>query len=152
MKIVSACLVGINCKWDGKNKLVLKLVKELKTGKLLPLCPEQLGGLPTPRPPCGILNATGGEVIAGKAKVIDCKGENHTRKFLKGSREVLRIAKELGVKEAVLRKASPCCGVGKTWQMRKRKNGYKNYLVNGDGVLTALLRKNGIKVLSEREA
>lgn len=149
MKIVSACLVGINCKWNGKSKRTPKLVKELKEGKLLPLCPEQLGGLPTPRPSCGIFGGTGKDVVVGKARVIDHKGKSHTRNFLKGSREVLRIAKELGIKEAILKKTSPCCGVGKTWQMKKRGKGYRNRLVNGDGVLTVLLRKNNIKIISK---
>ena len=149
MKIVSACLVGINCKWNGKSKCLPKLVEEVKKGKLLPLCPEQLGGLPTPRPPCGIFGGTGKDVIAGKAKVIDHKGKIYTRKFLKGGREVLRIARDLGIKEAILKRTSPCCGVGKVWRMTRKEEGYRNRLVDGDGVLTALLRKGGIKVSSE---
>jgi len=150
VKIVSACLVGINCKWNGKSKPIPKLVREQKEGKLLPLCPEQLGGLPTPRPPCGLLGGTGKDVWAGKAKVIDHQGKSYTRKFKKGALEVLRIAQELGIKEAVLR-TSPSCGVGQTWQMRKVREGYRCSRVGGDGVLAALLRKKGFKVLSANE-
>jgi len=150
MKMVSACLVGINCKWNGKSKPNKKLIKELKEGKLIPLCPEQLGGLPTPRPPCGIFGGTGKGVLTGKAQVVDTKGNSYTEPFLKGVNETLRIIKELDIKEVILRE-SPTCGVNRTWQALKTKDGYKNILVRGDGVLAALLRKNGIKVISERD-
>lgn len=151
MKLCSACLVGINCKWNGKSNSIPKLIKKFRTGELLAICPEQLGGLATPRPPCGILNATGKEVIINQAKVINHKGKNYTKEFLKGSKKVLKIAKELGIKEAILKRTSPCCGVKKTWQMRRQGNKYKNYLVDGDGVLTALLKRNGLKVISEKD-
>jgi len=144
-------LVGINCRWNGTSSRIPKLIKELKEGKVLPFCPEQLGGLLTPRSPAGILNGVGGDVLTGKTKVINKKGDNLTRQFLKGAREVLRIANEIGVKEAVLKKTSPCCGVGKVWRMSRENGKLRNRLVDGDGVLTALLKKNGIKVISERD-
>lgn len=151
MKIVSACLVGINCKWNGKSNPAPKLIREFKAGKLLAICPEQFGGLTIPRSPCGILNATGKEVIDNQARVVDHKGKDYTQEFLKGSKRVLRIVKELNIKEAILKRTSPSCGVGKTWQMKKQDNKYKNRLVDGDGVLTALLKRNGLKVISEKD-
>jgi uncharacterized protein YbbK (DUF523 family) len=151
MKIVSACLVGINCKWDGKNKCIPKLKEKFLKSELLPLCAEQLGGLPTPRNPSGILNGTGEDVICGKCKVVNNKGEDVTKEFVKGAQEILRIAKETGIKEAILKKTSPSCGIGKTWQMSKIEGKFSNELVDGNGVLTALLKQNGIKVISEKD-
>lgn len=127
------------------------MIKELKEGKVLPLCPELLGGLPIPRPPAGVLNGTGKDVWDGKATVIGKNGQDFTKEFSKGSKEVLRLAKELGIKEAVLKKISPCCGVGKVWRMSRKGKKLSNRLINGDGVLTALLKKNGITVKSERD-
>lgn len=135
--------------FNGKNKLVPKLEKEFKSGKLLPLCPEQLGGLSTPRLSCGILDGTGEDVLSGKSKVINHHGKNLTKKFLKGSKEVLNIAKKLRINKAILKRTSPCCGAGKTWQMKKSGDTYKNRLVNGNGVLAALLKESGIEVTNE---
>jgi uncharacterized protein YbbK (DUF523 family) len=153
LKICSACLVGIKCKWDGKSKPTLKLIEMLKKGNLLPLCPEQLGGLTTPRPPCGILHGTGVDVIEGKADVIDKKMRVYTKQFIKGAEEVLRLAKNFSIDEAILKSTSPCCSSGgKVWQISKQETGkYVNKLVPGDGVLTALLKKNGIGVKSEKD-
>ena len=151
MKIISACLVGINCKWDGKNKCIPKLREQFLKGELLPLCAEQLGGLSTPRAPSGILGGTGKEVITGECKVINSNKEDVTKQFLKGAYKILDIAKVMGIKEAILKKTSPACGVGKTWKMSEVKGELSNTLVEGDGVLTALLRKNGITVSSEQD-
>ena len=151
MKIVSACLVGINCRWNGKGESIPGLVKEFQQGKLLPICPEQLGGLSTPRSPAGVLNASGDDVLSGKTVVVNKEGEDVTEQFLKGANEVLRIAKRLGIKGAVLKRTSPCCGVGKVWRMSRKNGRFSNRLVNGDGVLTALLKKNGIQVTSEKD-
>lgn len=151
MRIVSACLVGINCLYNGKNKCHEKIRKMFENGDLIPVCPEQMGGLPTPRTPQGILNGTGIDVIEGNHKVINKKGEDVTKQFLKGANEILNIAKSLGIKEAILKKTSPACGVGKTWQMSKNNGKLKNTLVDGDGVLTALLKRNNIKILTEEE-
>ncbi len=151
MRAVSACLVGINCRNNGTSRCVPGLIKELREGKVLPLCPELLGGLPTPRPATGILGGTGKDVWAGKAIVISRNGKDFTKQFVKGAKEFLRVIKELGIKEVVLKKTSPSCGVGKVWRMSRKDNKLSNKLVDGDGVLTALLKKNGIIVKSERD-
>jgi uncharacterized protein YbbK (DUF523 family) len=140
MKIVSACLAGINCKYNGKNKLNRKIRKLVKEGKAIPVCPEQLGGLPTPREPAN-LTADGKDVLGGKAKVLTNSGKDVTESFIKGAKEVLRLAKILKVKEAILKARSPSCGCGKTW--------INGRIVKGDGVTAALLRMNGIKVCAE---
>ena len=151
MKLVSACLVGINCKWNGKNEYNEKLRQEFLDGKLLPLCAEQLGGLPTPRAPSGILDGTGKDVICGNCRMVNNYGEDVTKQFTRGAYEILNVVKDMGIQEAILKKTSPSCGVGKTWQMSKEEDKYVNNLVDGNGVLTALLKENGIKVYSEED-
>jgi uncharacterized protein YbbK (DUF523 family) len=140
MILVSACLVGVNCKYNGKNNLNKKIRKLVKSGKAIPVCPEQLGGLPTPREPAN-LTADGFDVLKGKAKVLTESGKDVTINFVKGAREVLKLAKLLGAKKAILKARSPSCGCGKTWISGK--------VANGDGVTVALLKRNGIKVYSE---
>lgn len=136
MKIVSACLAGINCKWDGEsnpNEFVMKLVRE---GKAIPICPEQLGGLPTPRKPAE----------QKETKVITRDGDDVTEEFIKGAEEGLKIAKLCNCEEAILKARSPSCGCGKIY------NGiFIKKLINGDGIFTKLLKQNGIKVLTEEE-
>jgi uncharacterized protein YbbK (DUF523 family) len=140
MILVSACLVGINCKYNGKNSLNKKIRKLVRSGKAIPVCPEQLGGLPTPREPAN-LTGDGFDVLRGKAKVLTESGEDVTINFIRGAREVLKLAKLLGVKKAILKARSPSCGCEETWISGK--------VANGDGVTAALLKKNGIKVYSE---
>lgn len=142
MLLVSACLVGINCRYDGSNILNEDLLKKIKTEDFVPVCPEQLGGLPTPRPRTSINNGTGEDIIIGKAKVLDINGNDVTKEFLKGAQEALKIAKLLGVKTAVLKENSPSCGVNFTNSEFKK--------VKGIGVLTALLKSEGIKIFSEK--
>ena len=126
--LISACLLGINCRYDGTNALNKKLIKRYAKECLIPVCPEQLGGLPTSR--------TEAE-IRGK-DVIDKSGRVVTKEFKKGAKEVLKIAKLFGAKKAVLKEKSPSCGV---------KLIYKNgKLVKGQGITTRLLKDNGIEV------
>lgn len=141
MKIVSACLIGINCRYDGKNKLDRQLLEVFKRGDLLPVCPEQLGGLPTPRVPAEIVDGDGYDVLDGKAKVINRINEDVTENYVRGAIEVLKIVKFLDIKEAILESKSPSCGSGKLYDEPSGN------LIKGDGVLTAFLRRNGIHVV-----
>jgi len=138
MKIVSACLVGINCRFDGKNKLDRHLLEVFKKGELLLVCPEQLGGLPTPRVPAKIVDGDGYDVLDGKTKVINEKNEDVTENFVRGATEVLKIVKLLNIKEAILESKSPSCGSGEIYDEASGCS------IKGDGVLTALLKRNGI--------
>ena len=136
MKIVSACLAGINCKYDGKNNVnetVLRLVKE---GKAIPVCPEQLGGLSTPREKSEIRNG----------RVFTASGKDETGAMLKGAEETFRIARLVGAKEAILKSRSPSCGKGQIYD-----GSFSKKLVEGNGVTAELLLRNGIKVVSEKE-
>jgi len=149
--LVSACLAGIKCNYRGRcrtNKKVLELVKK---GIALPVCPEVLGGLPTPRSAARILSKDrdydGNDVLDRKTIVITEEGEDVTENFIKGAYKVLEIAKKYNIKAAYLNQYSPSCGHGKTLGGNQH---YKKY-VSGDGVTTALLKRNGIKVYTDKE-
>lgn len=149
MKLISACLVGINCKYDGKNNLSdldPEILGEYKQGKLIPVCPEQLGGLSTPRIPAQIQNASGEDVLDGKAKILTEKGINLTEQFIKGAKEVLKIAKALNIKEAIFKQRSPSCGCGQIYDGTFTKT-----VKEGNGITTALLKRNNISVTTEED-
>jgi len=111
--LVSACLIGLNCRYDGKTKENREIVDLLKSGlKLLPICPEQLGGLCTPRAASQISGGDGFDVINGNAKVIQLEtGVDVTKNFLKGAKEVILITNLFYIKKAYLKAKSPSCGV-----------------------------------------
>lgn len=140
MKLVSACLLGINCKYNGKNNLNKKVLELSQKETLIPVCPEQLGGLETPRCPS-----------EQRGKRVFMKVDEHavtevTASFKKGAKEVLKIAELLGIKEAVLKQRSPSCGVGQIYD-----GNFSGTVIKGDGITTVLLKKHGIKVISEDE-
>lgn len=141
MKLISACLLSINCNFEGKNKLQPQLLEEFKKGELYPVCPEVLGGLSIPRIPAEIQNGTGLDVIEGKSYVVNMQGIDVTDEFMKGAYEVLRIAEIIGAKEAILIEKSPSCGCGQIFD-----GTFTEKFREGDGVTTALLKKKGIKV------
>jgi uncharacterized protein YbbK (DUF523 family) len=134
--LVSACLLGINCKYDGtsnKNEKILKLAKDFI---LIPVCPEILGGLPTPREPA---EQKGNRVITKSGKDV-------TKYFEKGAKEVLKICKILKIKKAILKQKSPSCGCGKIYD-----GTFSGKLIRGDGVTARLLKENKIQVFSEEK-
>jgi uncharacterized protein YbbK (DUF523 family) len=136
MKLCSACLLGIKCRHDGKSAFNRKVVAILRKEVLIPVCPEQLGGLPTPREPA----ERSGE------KVFTQSGKDVTREFEKGAEQVLRIARLFGIREAIMKQGSPSCGCGKIYD-----GSFSKKIIVGDGVTVALLKKNGIKVITEEE-
>lgn len=141
MKIVSACLVGVNCRFNGQNKISEELIEAFKRGDLIPLCPEQLGGLPTPRSPSRIVEGNGYDVLDGKTRVVNQRDEDVTENFIRGAMEVLKIARTLDVKEAILESKSPSCGCERIYDE------ISGEFTESDGVLTALLRRNGIQAI-----
>ena len=151
MKICSACLLEIKCRYDGKYKPNKKVVRLLEKEILIPVCPEQLGGLKTPRLGSGILGGDGKGVLSGKARVINRKQEDWTGNYFKGAKEVLKIAKRFKIKEAILKQGSPSCGCGEVFQWKVVNGKWSNRRRKGDGVTTALLKKNGIRVITEEE-
>jgi len=136
MKLCSACLLGIKCRYDGESKTSEKVNALLKKDLLIPVCPEQLGGLPTPRTPS--------EQKGNKVFTKD--GKDVTEQFNRGAEEVLKIAKSFGIKEAVLKQKSPSCGCGLIYD-----GTFSDKLIRGNGVTTQLLKDNGIKVISEED-
>jgi len=136
MIIVSACLAGINCRWDGQARPSLKVIKLVKQGKAIPVCPEQLGGLTTPRTPA--------EQKGNKVFTKD--GKDVTSQFKRGANEALKIAKLANCQGAILKAKSPSCGCGKIYD-----GSFCGKLIKGDGVFAKLLKKNKIKVFTEEE-
>ncbi|XOB40908.1 MAG: DUF523 domain-containing protein [Candidatus Nealsonbacteria bacterium] len=147
MKLCSACLIGIKCAWDGKDRYKSEKVIEVsKNESIIPVCPEQLGGLATPRVPQEIQGCSGKKVLDGECKVMNKEGKDVTEQFIHGAYETLKIAKMFNVKEFIAKQKSPSCGCGKTYD-----GTFFGRLIKGDGVTTALLKRNGIKVITEEE-
>jgi len=136
IKICSACLLGIACRYDGKIKPNEKVINLAKKEILIPVYPEQLGGLSTPRE---------GVELKGKMAVTK-SGKDVTKNFTKGAKQVLHIAKTLGIKHAILKQRSPSCGCGQIYD-----GTFSGKIIKGDGITTALLKKDGIKIISEED-
>lgn len=137
MILVSACLLGINCQYNGESDFTKELLEFLKDkGDFIAVCPEVLGGLPIPR--------DGAEIVGDKVKTV--KGNDVTKEFLNGAERVLKFAKENNVDLAILKTKSPSCGVGTIYD-----GTFSRKLIEGDGITAALLRKNGIKVMTEKD-
>ncbi len=131
MMIVSACLAGFPCRYDGKARPCAQVVELVRAGKAIPVCPEQLGGLPTPRTSCEIR----------EGRVVDADGHDRTEAFQCGARAVLQIAQTYGATEALLQSRSPSCGSGRIYD-----GSFTKTLTAGDGVTARLLKENGIQV------
>ncbi|MBC8248759.1 MAG: DUF523 domain-containing protein [Anaerolineales bacterium] len=144
--LISACLVGIPCRYDGGSCPHDRLQALAAQGDVLPFCPEVSGGLPTPRPPAEIQGGDGGDVLDGRAWVVNIEGKDVTTEFLAGAQKALRVAQCWDIEEAVLKARSPSCGVGQIYD-----GSFSGRLVEGDGVTAALLKREGIIVKSEEE-
>ena len=140
MILVSACLLGINCKYNGKNNKNENVINYLKDKQYIIACPEQLGGLSTPRNPSEIIKVNKDEIVKSNT------GLDVTYNFTKGANECLHIAKIYGCTEAILKEGSPSCGSNYIYD-----GTFSGNKIQGEGVTTSLLRKHGIKVISENE-
>lgn len=143
MLLISGCLFGLNCRYKGDNKKLKQLKKLQKKYLLIPVCPEQLGGLSTPRPPSYFIEGDGKDTIAGENNLINEQGENVSKHFRKGAYEVLKVCKQLNITKALFKERSPACGVNKIFLGEK--------LTAGRGVTSFLLLANGLTVLSEKQ-
>jgi uncharacterized protein YbbK (DUF523 family) len=143
--LVSACLLGYNCKYNGRNNFKTEITR-LRDDLLIPVCPEELGGLPTPRPPAQFDKADGNALLDGLAGIIDINGSDVTNNFLAGALKALSIAKKNGVHKAILKERSPSCGVSSVYIAQKGEKP-----VPGMGVTAALLQRNGVKIISDEE-
>jgi len=133
MIIVSACLAGVNCNYRGTNNENASIVELVGKGQAIMVCPEQLGGLSTPRPPAELKNG----------RVLTIEGDDVTESFHRGAHEVLKICKKYNCQKAILKANSPSCGCGKICD-----GNFNGTLVDGDGVTTALLKEHGVEVES----
>ncbi len=146
MLIVSACLVGVNCKYNGGNNDNTKVKEFLKDKKYIIVCPEQLGGLTTPRKPSEIDKIDGREVLKGNSKVISCDNKDVTNNFIDGAKESLKIAKMFDCNKALLKEGSPSCGCNLIYD-----GTFTNNKISGMGVTASLFVENNIEVFSEKE-
>ena len=144
MKIlISACLLGVNCRYDGGNSRDETAINVHQNDELIPVCPEEAGGLPTPRPAVEIVGGDGNDVLDGKARVLTADGVDKTEEFLKGAQIALEVAQSEGATSVILKSKSPSCGCGEIYD-----GTFSRTLVTGEGVTTALLKRHGIEVIS----
>lgn len=132
--LVSACLLGVSCRYDGKSKPNENVIALKDRYNLIPVCPEIMGGLPTPRNASEI---QGYQVVMGD-------GTNVTKEYRKGAEEVLKLCRLFGCKRAVLKEKSPSCGCGKVYD-----GTFSGKLIDGNGITAKLLMENGIEVFGE---
>jgi len=145
--LVSRCLLGHRVRYDGGASGPFDLLQHwLDEGRVVPLCPEVAGGLPTPRPAAEIPGGHGARVLDGNAAVITTEGEDVSAQFLSGAYQALALAREHGIRIAVLKANSPSCGNLLTYD-----GTFSGVKVSGEGVTAALLKRNGVRVFSELE-
>ncbi|MDD2324690.1 MAG: DUF523 domain-containing protein [Alphaproteobacteria bacterium] len=142
MYLVSACLVGCPCRYNATScasEVVQRLVKE---GKAVPVCPEQLASLPTPRESCEIVFDE-----SGNKKVVGRSGTDLTEAYTQAATKTLAICKALGINQAILKSKSPSCGSGQIYD-----GTFSGQTVAGDGLTAEELKRNGVRVMTELEA
>jgi len=148
LTLVSACLLGIACRFDGQSCPNEKLTTLATRGEAVPICPEVAGGLPTPRLPAEISEAYAGldghALWDGRTRVLRSDGIDVTEQFKAGAQAALALARNLGIRRAILRANSPSCGSGSV-----HGGQFAGTLVPGDGVTAALLKRNNIQVITE---
>ncbi|WP_434673052.1 DUF523 domain-containing protein [Pseudomonas sp. R1-15] len=145
--LVSRCLLGHRVRYDGGASGPFDLLQHwLDEGRVVPLCPEVAGGLPTPRPAAEIPGGQGARVLDGNAAVITTEGEDVSAQFLSGAYQALALVREHGIRIAVLKANSPSCGNLLTYD-----GTFSGVKVRGEGVTAALLKRNGVRVFSELE-
>ena len=132
--LVSACLLGVGCRYDGLSRPNAEVISLFDRYELVPFCPEVYGGLPTPRTPS--------EIVGGRVVMAD--GKDVTLEFTKGSEEALRLCKLLGIKKACLKAKSPSCGVGLIYD-----GTFSGRLVEGYGITARALAEASVLVVSE---
>ena len=132
--LASACLLGVPCRYDGVSKPCPGAIALTERYELIPVCPEQLGGLPTPRPPAEIQ----------ESQVVNRLGQNVTEAYQKGAQEALALYRLLGCDAAILKARSPSCGCGQVYD-----GSFSGTLAPGYGVTASLLRAQGVPVFTE---
>jgi len=141
--LVSSCLLGLKTRYDGTDNYSQPVIEYIRKNQLIPIpvCPEQLSGLSTPRPKCWFSRGDGKAVLSGNGELRSDEGKEVTQVFLHGAEECLKLATLAGCKMAILQQRSPSCGSQKVY--------LNEQLVEGVGVTTALLVENGLKVFAD---
>ena len=132
--LVSACLLGVNCRYNGERKKLEGIERLMERAELIPVCPEILGGLPTPRPPAERMGD----------RVMNREGADVTEAYQLGAEETLRLAELFDARFALLKERSPSCGMGKIYD-----GSFQGRIVNGSGVTAELLTAHGVSVYGE---
>lgn len=135
---VSACLLGFNCKYNGGNNLDLKVIKKLEGKKIIPICPEQLGGLSTPRIPS--------EIMEDGFTVYDREGHDTTQFFERGKQATLLLLQSENCHQAILKDGSPSCGFKTIYD-----GTFSNRRIKGEGITCKYLKANGISIIDVTE-
>lgn len=143
--LVSACLLGLPTRYDGGHNCVPRLHRLCRRCSLIPVCPEQLGGLPTPRCPAEISGGDGAAVLRGESAVVNEAGNDLTAQFVRGARAALRLARLYRADAALFKSGSPSCGAGSIYD-----GSFSGRRREGDGVAAALLKRHGFPVYTER--
>lgn len=138
--LVSACLAGLPCRYDGQARTDPRVMALVQQGQAIPVCPEVFGGLPVPREPATIVSLS-------PLRVVTASGHDVTEEFRRGALAVLALARAVRARRAVLKERSPSCGSHQIW--RHDPTTGQPRLVAGEGVTTALLRAHGLVVESE---
>lgn len=138
--LVSACMLGVHCRYDASTNPSDELMQKFAGCRIVPVCPEQLGGLATPRPAAHLVGGGGEDVLDARARVVTDTGVDVTEQYVHGAHETLRIARLFGARRAILKERSPSCGC-----CQVNRDGV---LQSGSGVTAALLRREGIEVES----
>lgn len=144
--LVSACLAGCECRYDGAANTTSEVARLVAEGRAILVCPEEDGGLPTPRPPAEIVGGDGNDVLAGRARVMTRSGSDVTDAYVAGAYRALEAAREAGATSAILKSRSPSCGQGVIYD-----GTFTRTQVEGDGVTASLLRSEGIEVVTDED-
>ena len=144
--LVSSCLAGKNCAYDGKSRSNSAVLSFLEGTQYIDLCPELVAGLSSPREKHEITGGTGRDVLEGRAKVLSESGKDMTEDFIRSAKEVLRQAEEAGVTDAILKARSPSCGKGRIYD-----GSFTSTLRSGNGVTAELFEQSGINILTGEE-
>jgi len=144
--VISACLIGEKCRYNGLDSKSEAVTDKFEANSLIQICPEQMGGLSTPRPAAEIVGGNGADVLDGRARVVTIDGEDKTEAFLAGAYRALEIAQAHGATHAILKSKSPSCGCGKIYD-----GSFTGDLIDSDGVTAALFRRNDIKITTEED-
>lgn len=144
--LVSACLAGRACAYDGSHRANLAILDLVRSGRAVLVCPEDEGGLGTPRPAAEVTGGDGADVLDGTARVLTREGVDVSGAYRRGAELAVERARSYGCRTAVLKARSPACGCGAIYD-----GTFRNQLIEGDGVAAAALRRAGVDIVMDED-